>query len=448
MAKNIKIIDDIGIDNELTSKKENLSKAQDGDNKMDELEAKKLEELKARLAESDKSGKAVSLKFGVLGLGHAGSRVSEEFYKLGYPAIAINTAMQDLACINIPNENKLYMDIGLAGAAKDMIRGEEAAIQYKSQIQQLMLDELDECQVLIIISSSGGGSGAGSLSTVIDICNTTGKPIILMTILPKISEDSKTKSNSLETIAKLTSYINEGRAQSLILIDNARIESIHCGVGTMDFYKIANEAIVKPLDIFNFYSMMPSEVKAFDSSEFASVLLNSTGITTYGEITIDDYEGELAISKAVIDSLQKNMLVSGLELKGARYVGYIMLANSEVWSKIPAGAIDYCGTIINDIFGSPESSFHGLYTVPSMKENVVKILTMVSGLSVPEERINNLKKEIESQQINLKTKEVDRFKNLKIDLSKDSTTTDVEKIKQKISAKLSGLGKLNNLGRK
>ena len=396
MVKNIKIIDDLGIDNELSSKKEILSKVQDGENKMDELETKKLEELKARLAKSEEPEKQVSLKFGIVGLGHAGSRIAEEFYKLGYPAVAINTAMQDLACINLPNENKLCMDMGIAGAAKNMERGAEAAIQYKEQIQQLVLDELDECQVLIITASAGGGSGAGSLSIVIDICNTTGKPLILMTILPKISEDAKTKCNSLETIAKLTSYINAGQAQSLILIDNARIESIHCGIGTMDFYKVANEAIVKPLDILNFYSMMPSEVKAFDSSEFASVLLNSTGITTYGEIIIDDYEGELAISKAVIDSLQKNMLVSGLDLKGARYVGYIILANSEVWSKIPAGAIDYCGTIINDIFNSPESSFYGLYTVPSMKENVVKILTMVSGLSVPEERINNLKKEISS----------------------------------------------------
>ena len=448
IKQNINVIDDLGIDDkEETTDNNNIIKDANGDNTMDELDSKKLEELKARLAKSELPEKSVSLKFGILGLGHAGSRIAEEFYKLGYAAVAVNTATQDLVHIDIPNKNKLFMDCGIQGAAKDLNRGFEAAVQYKTQLQELVYDELDACQVIIIASSAGGGSGAGSLTTAIDICNTTGKPIVLMTILPMSSEDAKCKSNSLETIAKLTAIVSEGHCQGLILIDNAKIEMINAGVGQMQFYKVANQAIVEPIDVFNFYSMQPSEFKALDSAEWATILLNSGGISTYGEITIEDYEGELAISQAIIDSLQKNMLVSGLDFKTTKYVGYLMLANKNVWAKVATGATNYANAMINDIFGSPEATYKGMYQT-NEKEDVIKIYTFVSGLGLPNERIETLKKEIGEQQINLKAKDVERGQKLKIDLSKDSTTTEAERIKAKISAKLSGFGKLNNLGRK
>lgn len=446
-----KIIDDVGIDNK--ESRDNMEEdINSGDNKMDQ---KTIEELKARLSamnvekevQEEKCKERISFRLGIVGLGHGGSRIAEEFYNLGYQAIAVNTALQDLENINIPSENKLFCNMGIGGCAKDLLKGEEAAIQYKTQIQELIYNKLDSSQILIIVSSAGGGSGAGAFSTVVDICNTTGKPLVLMSILPKVSEDVTTKSNSLETIAKLAEYVNIGQAQSLILIDNARIESIHAGISQMEFYKTANKTIVEPIDAFNVYSMMPSPVKPLDSQEFGMLLLNGGGITTFGSIEVEDYEGDLSISKAIMDSLQKNLLVSGLDYTTAKYAGYMILANKNVWEKVSTGAIDFAHTIIIDTFGNPTTVCKGIYDI-DMKEDIVKIYTIVSGLVLPSERIENLKKEINSQQISIKAKDADRSQKLKIDLSKDHTVSEVDKIKQRISAKLSGLGKLNNLGRK
>jgi len=449
--QNIKVIDDIGIDKEETSEKEPIQIDNVEKKEMADLDNIKLNELKAMLASSKtevKTEKIVSLKFGVVGLGHAGSRLAEEFYKLGYDAIAINTATQDLVNIAVPEENKLFLDVGIQGAAKNLSIGEAAAVQYKEQIQGLLYNKLSACQVIILATSLGGGSGAGSVSTVIEIANTTGKPIILMAVLPKASEDSLTKSNSLETLSKLSAFVAEGRCQSLILVDNAKIESINAGIGQMQFYKVANKFIVEPLDILNVKSMCPSEVKALDSAELSMILLNSTGIITYGSMTVYDYEGELALSKAVIDSLQKNMLVSGLDFSKARYAGFILIANQNVWNKISTGPIDYCSAIINDIFGNPESIYKGLYIDNDIKEDVVKIISIAAGLGLPDERINTLKKEIDAQQINLKAKEIDRTQSLKVDLGKDSTVMTVDRIKKEIAAKMSGFGKLSSLTKK
>ena len=436
MAKKIKVIDDIGLDGDIS-----------GDKTMDELDQNKLEALKNKLKIEAKKEDAVSLRFGIIGAGHAGSRIAEAFYNLGYPAIAFNTATQDLAHIRLPEENKLFTDVSLQGAAKDLTRGEAAAQQYRDKIQELIYDKLSSAQVLILCSSSGGGSGAGSLPTLIDICNSTGKPIVLISILPMVSEDSKTKSNSLETVAKLAGYIKDGKAHSFILVDNAKIESLQSGISEMEFYGVANKIIVEPLDVFNKYSMLPSQVKALDSAEWATLLLNSGGISTYGQIIIGDYTEDTSIAEAVVASLQKNMLAGGLDYKQARYVGYIVIANKEVWNKIPAGAINYANAMINDIFGNPEATYKGIYEA-DIPENAIKIYTFVSGLGVPAERMSGLKKDIDVQQQNLKTKDDDRAKKLTVDLGKSDVVSDVEKIKQKIRANMSGLGKLTGMPKK
>ena len=78
----------------------------------DKVDVDKLAALKAKSQakqqESKMAAKIVSRKersiaLGVIGSGQAGSRIAEAFYQLGYEAVAINTAMQDLKYINIPD---------------------------------------------------------------------------------------------------------------------------------------------------------------------------------------------------------------------------------------------------------------------------------------------------------------------------------------------------------
>jgi len=87
---------------------------------------KEKEELKKKKkAEEDMTVMVVeqqdrSVNIGVVGVGQCGSKLAEEFYGLGYPAVAINTAMQDLKHIAIPEGSKLFLDYALGGAAKDL----------------------------------------------------------------------------------------------------------------------------------------------------------------------------------------------------------------------------------------------------------------------------------------------------------------------------------------
>lgn len=388
--------------------------------------------------------KPVSYKFGVIGCGHAGSRLAEAFYKLGYDALAINTATQDLVHIQVPEDNKLFMDIGIQGAAKDMTRGEQAAEMYKEKITELVYDKLGSAEMFIVCSSTSGGSGAGALPVVIDAIQAAGKPVIVLGVLPMASDDVRSKSNAIDTVAKLANFVREGKVHNLIIADNAKIESINAGVSHMEFYRVANKAIVEPLHVFNTYSMEPSLDKPLDSAELATILLNGEGLSMYGQITVPDYEEDVAIYAAVENGLQQNLLAEGFDFKEAKYVGFMVIANQSVWDKIPAGSINFAESMINEKFGNPEVTFRGTY-VSDDPEDCVKVYTIVSGLSLPESRLDGLKKDVEAQQAAIKAKDVDRAKKLSVASQSNNVVSDVEKIKQKLSNKMKGFGKLNSL---
>src|SRR5690242_19906327 len=112
------------------------------------LDEDRLAKLKARLAA--KEGAVVvapvkverSINFGIVGSGQAGNRIAESFYKMGYDAVVMNTAPQDLKFIDIPESNKLLLNYGLGGAAKELDIGREAAETHRTQITELVSTQL------------------------------------------------------------------------------------------------------------------------------------------------------------------------------------------------------------------------------------------------------------------------------------------------------------------
>ena len=83
--------------------------------------------------------------------------------------MAINTAMQDLKFIDIPDSNKLLLEYGLGGAAKEIEIGRAAAESHRGEILQLVNEKMHQFPGQCLGLSLGGGSGAGSCETLVDI---------------------------------------------------------------------------------------------------------------------------------------------------------------------------------------------------------------------------------------------------------------------------------------
>jgi len=382
-----------------------------------------------------------SLVLGVVGSGQAGSRIAEAFYKLGYDSVVINTAMQDLKFIEVPDSNKLLLEYGLGGAAKEIEIGKAAAEAHRGEITQLVNDKLSDAQVNVLCLSLGGGSGAGSCETLVDILSGQGKPLVVITVLPMDTEDAHTKSNALETLSKLAALTQTKKVNNLIVVDNAKIEAIYQDVSQIEFYGVANKAIVDPIDIFNTLSSMPSAVKGLDPMEFGKLFTDGEGLTVYGELTVDNFTEDTAIAEAVVNNLNGNLLAGGFNLKQSKYVGVIIAANKEVWSKIPSSSIQYAMAMVNDQCGTPKGVFKGIYTVES-QDPVVKVYSIFTGLGLPDSRVTQLKKDAHEHMQVVKGKDENRNLSLQLDTGTNETISAAQKIKEKIAAKSSSFGKL------
>jgi cell division GTPase FtsZ len=416
----------------------------------DKIDLNKLAALKAKSQakqqETKMSAKIVakkerSLTLGIIGSGQAGSRLAEAFYKLGYDAIACNTAIQDLKFIDLPDSNKLLLQFGPGGAAKELDIGKAAAEAHKGELTQLIHEKLSSSQVNVLCLSLGGGSGAGSCETLVDILIGIGKPIVVITVLPMDTEDAQTKHNALETLSKLAGMAQTKKINNLVVVDNAKIETIYQNVSQIDFYNIANKAIVEPIDVFNTLSSMASSVKGLDPLEWSKILVDGEGLSVYGELVIDNYEEDTAIAEAVMNNLNSNLLAGGFDLKQSKYVGVIISANKETWAKIPSSSITYAMALINEHCGNPKGVFKGIYTV-EMAEPIVKIYSIFAGLGLPENRIAQLKRDAQQHMQTVKGKDEQRNLNLQLDTGVNETVSAAQKIKEKIAQKSSAFGKL------
>jgi cell division GTPase FtsZ len=418
-----------------------------GPEKDESVNEDKLAALKAKMAAKEGKEedmpvrildkKERSLEFGVIGSGQAGSRLAESFYKLGYDALAFNTARQDLEHIDIPEANKCLLEYGLGGASKDPQIGKEAAETHRDYISAKINDQLGDADIFCFCTSLGGGSGGGSIDTMIEVMAALGKPVVVMTVLPMTNEDPQTKKNSLEALKKLATYVQQGMVHNLVVVDNAKIETIFKDIGPMNFYKVSNAAIVNPLDAFNTYSSMPSAgMKVMDPMEWTKILIDGNGLSLYGEISVANYEEDTALAEAVVENLAAGLLAEGFDLKQTKYVGAIFLANEKVWAKVPAAAINYAMTMVQDHAGTPQGVFRGIYQADDLEEDVVKVYSFFSGLALPDSRVEELKAEVTTHMSTLKTKEESRNLNLNLDTGSKAKTK-VDEVNERIKDKKS-----------
>lgn len=421
------------------------------DDKLAELRAK-MQNAKNAVTESKENNmisivaeKNRSYNLGIVASGQAGGKLAQTWFQLGYKAICFNTAPQDLEAVQIPESNKYLFTGFMQGCAKELALGSAAAEAHKEKIFEMVTEKLADADILVFTTSLGGGSGAGSVDVFLDVLSAVGKPVVVLTVLPMNSDDSQTKKNALETLAKLSKEVANKRICNLVVIDNAKIESLYSNVNQLDFFRISNQVIVEPLDIFNTLSTEKSSVKPLDGAEFGKLLTDGGGISVYGQLTINDWDSdETAIANAIVSNLTNGLLATGFDISQAKYVGYMICAPRRIWEKIPSVSINYASTMLDELCGG--TIFKGIFEVES-KEDEVKIYSFFSGLGLPQSRVEQLQKETSEYLKRMKVKEESRNLHLQINTG-DEVLSSADKIRQQIATKKSAFGSLMGKGKK
>ena len=79
----------------------------------------------------------IGLNFGFIGVGQCGGNIANEFNKLGYKSIAINTSNTDLMKLNnIQKNNRLLINTGVQGAGKNPEIGRRALEEHIESVMR------------------------------------------------------------------------------------------------------------------------------------------------------------------------------------------------------------------------------------------------------------------------------------------------------------------------
>lgn len=409
---------------------------------------KENEELEKQLKGDDMTimlvdSKDRALNFGVVGVGQAGGRLAEQFYQRGYPTIALNTATQDLKYNTLPEKQKLFLDLALGGTGKDLDLGAQAIEEYADVVLKMMEDNFADCDVVLLAMSGGGGTGSGGAENMAKLASQLGKPVVMIFALPMSSEDALSKHNSVQTLSKLAKLAQSDVVNSLMVVDNAKIEMLYPNLPMTKFWETANNAIVDPIHLFNSLSASPSKFTSLDPMDFGKAFLGSGDCTIYGMIEVEDYMREESIAEAIIENMENGLLASEFDLTQTRSVGVIITGSEKVLSEIPAVNLEYGFAMLNKITSDGTQVYRGVYSVEDQGDTL-KVYSLFGGLGLPEERVNELKLEAERHMKALENKETKRASNMNIDLGKTKVVSAADTLHKKITTKNSAMGKLTN----
>jgi len=368
------------------------------------------------------------MRWGIVGIGQAGGRLAEQFFKFGYPACVINTAKQDMATLTIPEENKLFMDYALGGAGKDMSVGEAATLEYEKDITGLMRRTFGQnVDTVIICVGGGGGTGSGGIIHMINMVSRFGLPVTVLYTLPLASEGSLTKSNAIRALDRVARQSAEGKVNALIIVDNSKIEQLYPNITAAQFWKVANFDIVNTLTMFNTLCRCDTDFDALDPMDFLRIF--STGnCTIFGKINIPieiqdgrvvTFDDELANS--VLNNLQGGLLADGFNLKETVSGGIIITGPESILNQIPAVNVNFMYHRLNELIGNA-NIYRGLYK-DNNPNNCLTVYTILSGLGLPIQRVESLLREAQVAMNAIESKSADKGKMI-VDTQRQ--TTDAE----------------------
>lgn len=165
-----------------------------------------------------------AIKFGFVGVGEGGSRISQSFSLKNYAACVVNTGKSDSDCLDMKNTAKLVLDSGIEGAGKDLKVGEEIFSENQDLIREFLNSNMvGKINFLINTIGGGGGSGTGWIRPGIEICKELEIPTGVIYTLPLNSEDKTTKSNCIRGLKIFYELMKSKDISPIILIGSEKV---------------------------------------------------------------------------------------------------------------------------------------------------------------------------------------------------------------------------------
>ena len=329
-----------------------------------------------------------AFNFAIVGVGQGGSRLAESFWNLGYRRVGvINTAKQDLSLISVPEENKLL--IGDGGAGKNPDAADEVfRTRYEDILDFLKRTFGSGYERILVCAGAGGGTGAGGVARVIDICHDlnqslgkeakdTDAKVGCVLALPTRAEGIKVQDNSKKTINKVIDAQKAGVLSPLVILDNEKIKQLYPKLTVNQFWSTANNSICSIFHLFNKISAKESAYTTFDKADLDTIF--SSGIIMFGATPVKDFT-ETGISYAVRDNLRKNIL-AGIDASTGNVAACVIIGDKNSLDNIPQSNLEHGFEQLSRMMGAGSTVHRGIYA--GAKQGLA-VYTAIGGLQSPE----------------------------------------------------------------
>lgn len=367
-----------------------------------------LEDYKEPLPAEDivKDESGGSHTFAWIGSGQGGGRLAKAFYDRGYKkCIVVNTSKQDLALLEVPDSQKLLLDIGEEGAGKDMERGANATIKYKQEIFDMMRKVYGKVDHIMVCIGAGGGSGSGSSLVLIDIAKKYMKFIghdkpeervgVVMSLPTRGEATSpKVSYNAYRVLKQVGEQAEKKQISPLVILDNARIEKMYTNLTVKEFWSTINNTVSGLFHIFNVLSKHPSQYTSFDPTDYATTL-RCGGVMVMGVSKIKAEPNKKLSETEISQSIKTNMgktLLADIDISEGTFAACCAVGGKDIMESIPGlmDSLSYGFDTLSSLV--PNATLHrGIYEddKPSLR-----LYTLISGLGIPQDRLNQFKANI------------------------------------------------------
>lgn len=348
--------------------------------------------------EVEEDQKKTAIKFGFIGLGQAGGKIANEFFRLGYRRIlAVNTASNDLSGLEIPKKRQLILGDG-SGAGKNPAVGAEAVKRQREDVLSLMKRSFgDQVDRILILASGGGGTGCGGslemFSIAQDYMKSLGKSgsrtVGVLLALPKDSEKGASQVNAANLVQKLFEQAKTDLAP-LIIVDNEQIARQWPNASVSSVFDLANKNVVGLLDIFNTLAVRESQYSSFDKADLNSVL--DTGAVCFGTTTLTQISQSHEISDAIRQNLNRGLLVEGVDLSTSKAGAGVLVGSKEILNSIPNSFVDEAFKTLARVMGSEKKTItvhQGMFETNKPK---LFLYTICGGWELPQKRLERMQR--------------------------------------------------------
>lgn len=331
----------------------------------------------------------MSLQFGIFGIGQFGTNVANYASKKGWKSVVANTAELDLRSASDVSSDCI-IHLGGNGAGRNRDIGMKAAVDNAKRIMVKCEEEFANCDAVFVAASCGGGTGSGALPVILEILTGIHEYVGAIICLPDNLESPKAKMNTLECFEQLSDFPSLG---SVFIIDNEKARLLNPGVCKKTLYKLTNEETVNYLNELNALTDTESYVSNFDPSDLLGII-KERGYTMISKVIFENasIDNKFKLAKRIRESWKGNYQPDFCDdqiVKGA----LLGKTPEEVSAQIE----------INVIFQETEIpyDFNDVYFYPdkgneAQEKGVSKFYTILSGLSFPNQRLNEISESIKN----------------------------------------------------